>query len=107
MLISGPGRYLSQLVIGEDAKAMPAEPDTSGPDWRRPGEAHLFQTLLGNGGARLQRLRLADGLDTLHVKVMAFADAPAFEKDLRFLGKADHYNALDVPRACASPDRRR
>ncbi|MBF1802323.1 hypothetical protein [Alloalcanivorax profundimaris] len=97
LLISGPGRYLSQLVIGEDAKAMPAEPDTSGPEWRRPGEAHLFQTLLGNGGARLQRLRLAEGLDTLHIKVMAFADAPAFEKDLRFLGKADHYNALGVP----------
>ncbi|GAA5127290.1 hypothetical protein [Alloalcanivorax gelatiniphagus] len=97
LLISGPGHYLSQLVVKEGAKTLPAKPDTSGPDWRRPGEAHLFQTLLGNGGARLLRLRLADGLDTLRVQVMAFADQPAFEKELRFLSKADHYNAVDVP----------
>lgn len=103
LLISGPGRYLSRLLIGEDGETMPAESATTGPDWRRPGETHLFQTLFGTGGARLQRLRLAGGLDTLHIQVMAFAGEPAFEKELRFLSKADHYNALDVPQGVRIP----
>lgn len=101
--VSGPGRYLSQLTTPEDANAMPAKPDTPWPEWQRPGETDLFHTLLGNGGDRLYRLRLADGLDALRLKVMPFAPEPAFEKALRFLTKADRYNALDVPQGVLIP----
>ncbi|MCW8127828.1 hypothetical protein [Microbulbifer halophilus] len=103
LLISGPGRYLSQLTVPEDAKAVPAKPDTPWPEWQRPGETDLFRALLGNGGARFYPLRLADGLDALRVQVMAFATEPAFEKDLRFVTKEERYNALDVPQGVRIP----
>lgn len=103
--LSAAGHYISQLMLpAEYTRKLPIRRvDPAGAGWVSPGERELFDTILGNGSDRLMWLRLDDDIKSLSVQLLAFADQPAFEKDVRFVPRKARYNALDLPPAVHVP----